>query len=67
MSGAIRDGQLDPTPRSPQVPRWPGCRCEDVGKGACVCYEDDGLVSHGGVHREGFDQGVYLGGEYVRA
>lgn len=66
MTGAVREGQLDPTPRAPQVPRWPGCRCEDVGKGGCHCYEDDGLVSHRGVHHEGADHGVYRGGEWAR-
>lgn len=51
----------------PQVPRWPGCRCSSVGKGGCYCYEDDGQVTHRGVHREGFDHGVYRGGEFAAA
>lgn len=66
MSGSFRDGELDPTPRSPQIPTWPDCNCHGVGKGDCVCYEDDGTITHGGVHREGFDHGEYRGGDYVR-
>lgn len=67
MSGSFRDGQLDPTPRSPQVPRWPGCRCQNVGKGGCECYDEDGLVTHGGARVEGFEHGVYHGGDRIRA
>ncbi len=67
MSGSLRDGQLDPAPRPPQVPRWVGCRCDDVGKGGCGCDDDDGRLTHGGVHREGFDHGVYMDGRFVRA
>lgn len=67
MVGQHREGEFDPTPRSPQVQRWPGCRCELVGKGECGCYEDDGLVTHGGTRREGFDHGTYRDGSYVRA
>lgn len=66
MSGSFRDGELDPTPRSPQVPRWLACRCEDVGRGGCRCYEDDGQVTHGGVFREGWEAGVYRSGERVQ-
>lgn len=67
MPGSFREGQLDPTPRSPQVPRWPECRCEEIAKGGCRCYEDDGLVTHGGVRHEGFEHGAYADGSYVRA
>lgn len=67
MSGSFREGQLDPTPRAPQIPRWSACRCEDVGKGGCGCYEDDGTVTHGGTHVEGFDHGSYRGGERIVA
>jgi len=67
MSGSFREGELDPTPRSPQVPRWPACRCRDVGRGGCGCYDDDGNVTHGGVHREGIEAGVYRSGDWVQA
>jgi hypothetical protein len=67
VSGRVREGQLDLTPRAPQVPRWPGCRCDEVEKGGCRCYQDDGLVSHGGVRHEGFDHGEYRSGDFVRA
>lgn len=66
LNGQHREGELDPTPRSPQIPRWPACRCLNVGKGDCQC-EDDGLVSHGGVRHEGFDHGNYVDGAAVRA
>jgi hypothetical protein len=65
--GSLRDGQLDPTPRPPQVRRWPECRCDGVGKGECDCYVEDGLLSHGGVRHEGMDHGAYLDGAFVRA
>lgn len=67
MNGSVCEGQLDPTPRSPQVPRWPGCACKEIEKGGCYCYDDDGMVSHRGVHREGFDHGSYRDGAFVRA
>lgn len=67
MSGSFREGELDPTPRSPQVPRWQECLCRDVGKGGCGCYADDGDVTHHGVWHEWFDHGVYRDGSYVRA
>lgn len=62
---SFRDGQLDPTPRPPQVPRWPACRCTDVGKGGCCCYDDDGLVSHGGVRHEGRHHGAYRDADHL--
>lgn len=66
MSGGFRDGELDPTPRSPQVPRWPECRCYNVARGECMC-EDDGLVTHGGTRIEGYDHGAFRDGATVRA
>lgn len=62
----FREGESDPTPRSPQVLRWHECRCAKIEKGEYSC-EDDGLVSHGGAHHEGFDHGMYTGGERIIA
>jgi len=60
----MRDGELDPTPRSPQVPRWQECRCDRIERGECRC-EDDGQVTHRGVYREGLDHGAYRGHEWA--
>lgn len=65
MSGSVRDGELDPTPRSPQVPRWGECDCERVAHGECLC-SDDGMVTHGGNHAEAFDHGHAKSGQFVR-
>lgn len=63
----MREEDADPTPRSPQVPRWPACRCRRVARGECTCYEDDGMVTHGGCRVEAFDHGNARDGASVRA
>ena len=63
----MREEDADPTPRAPQIPRWPACSCADVERGGCSCYEDDGMVTHGGSHVEAFDHGNARGGERVSA
>lgn len=66
MAGRLSETEADPTPRSPQVPRWPACRCDRVDRGECRCYEDDGTVTHGGVRFEAFDHGGVIDGASVR-
>lgn len=65
MSGAFRDGEIDPVGRPRYYPRFLECSCREVEKGECRC-EDDGMVTHGGVVREGQEHGHYLDGRFVR-
>lgn len=66
MSGAFREGEIDPTGHARCYTPWQECRCANVGKGECRC-DDDGQVTHGGVYREGFEAGVYTDGAWVTA
>ena len=65
MSSEFRETERDPTPRPPQIIRWPSCSCKNVAKGECTCYVDDGMVTHGGVRREGRDHGNYPDADHL--